>query len=208
MKKRNQSIQSIALNFIERKDNHSFTELIDRMKPGLLTFAYKYIQDIDIINEVISQTFISVWEKIEQYNSKYNFSTWVYAIAKNEALGQIHAMNKSVSHDRLSQNHSKTLQKNSPLYEFETEVIGPTGEDLIQELYDASVIAINNLKEPYKSVMIERMVNKKQLQTIADDLGMKTATVKTRLRKAKRDIAINIKKDYPDLVLAYTENES
>ena len=207
MTKKSNSIQTLALEFIEKKDNSSFETLINRLKPGLISFVYKYIQDRDLINEVLSQTFISIWEKIDQYNSKYNFSTWVYAIAKNEALGQIRIKNKNLSHEKLTENHSRLLKLNTPLDNLQTEVIGPVGEELIQQLYDASLNAINNLKEPYKTVMIEREVNRKQLQRIADELGWNTSTVKTRLRKARRDIAESIKKQYPDLVTAYNEED-
>jgi DNA-directed RNA polymerase specialized sigma24 family protein len=89
----------------------------------------------------------------------------------------------------------------------EIEVIGPVGEELIQELYDASLNAIQNLKEPYKTVMIEREVNKKQLHIIANELGWNTSTVKTRLRKARKDIADDITKKYPELVEAFIEIE-
>ena len=95
----------------------------------------------------------------------------------------------------------------SPVDDFDTEVIGPSGEELVQKLYDASVNAIYELPEPYKTVMIEREVNRKQLQAIADELGWNTSTVKTRLRKARKDIAENIKKQYPELVNAYEDNE-
>jgi len=207
MVKKSNSVQTIALNFIEKKDNKTFTELINRIKPGLTSFVYKYIQDRDIINEVISQTFISAWEKIDQYDTKYNFSTWIYAIAKNEALGQIRIKNKNVSHDMLSNNNSKALTKSSPIFNPEIEVIGPSGEELIQRLYDVSLNAIKNLKEPYKTVIFEREVNKKQLHIIANELGWNTSTVKTRLRKARKDIADDISKRYPDLVEAYIEIE-
>jgi len=206
MKKHN-SVQTTALNFIEKRDNETFSNLINRLKPGLTSFIYKYMQDRDVINEILSQTFISIWEKVDQYNTDYNFSTWVYAIAKNEALGQIRNRNKNLSHDKLTENHSRILKMYSPTDSIESEVIGPVGEELIQQLYDASLNAINSLKEPYKTVMIEREVNRKQLQTIADELGWNTSTVKTRLRKARKDIANKVKKQYPDLVESYIEIE-
>ena len=205
MIKKDNSIQTIALYFIKNKNNSNFEKLINRLKPGLLSFTYRYLQDRDLCNEVISQTFITVWEKIDQYNPKYNFSTWVYAIAKNESLGQIRQKNKYMSHEKLSNNHSKLLKLYSPILNLESEVIGPTGEELIQKLYDASISAIHNLKEPYKTVMIEREIKQKQLQKIADDLGWNTSTVKTRLRKARKDIANIVEKEYPDLVDAYIE---
>jgi RNA polymerase sigma-70 factor (ECF subfamily) len=206
MAKNHESLQSIALNFVENKDNSSYTKLINRLKPGLQSYVYKYIKDKDICNEVLSQTFITVWEKIEQYKPVFNFSTWVYTIARNEALGQIRGEKRYLSHEKLTENHSKVLQMYSPIVNMETEVIGPTGEDLIQQLYDASISAIKQLKEPYKTVMIEREINQKQLQTIADDLGWNSSTVKTRLRKARKEIAETIKKQYPDLVDAYSES--
>jgi len=70
MTKKDNSIQSIALDFINNKNNSTFSKLIDRLKPGLLSFVYKYLQNYDLCNEVISQTFITVWEKSNQYNSK------------------------------------------------------------------------------------------------------------------------------------------
>ena len=47
MTKKSNSVQSIALNFIEKRDNKTFTQLINRIKPGLNSFVYKYIQDKD-----------------------------------------------------------------------------------------------------------------------------------------------------------------
>lgn len=199
------SIQSIALDFIEKRDNASFGILMKRLRPGLNSYVYKYIKDKDLCNEVISQTFITIWEKIDQYNSQWNFSTWVYAIAKNETLGQIRIKNKTTSHDKLSENHSKTLNAFSSVDQMNIECVGPTGEELIQNLYDASISAIDKLKEPYRTVIREREINQKQLQDIADDLNWNLSTVKTRLRKARQDVAKILKEQYPSMVGAYYE---
>jgi RNA polymerase sigma-70 factor (ECF subfamily) len=207
MSKKTISIQSIALCFLENKNNKTFTELINRLKPGLTSFAYNFVKDSDLAKEVVSQTFIVIWEKIDQYNSKYNFSTWVYAIAKNEALGIIRNRNKNVSFDRYMHNHSRLLQLYNPVFNMNTEVLGATGEDLTQRLFDASLSAIDQLQEPYKTVMIEREINQKQLNDIAEDLGWNLSTVKTRLRKARKDVAQVLYKKYPDEVDSYFGNE-
>ena len=110
MAKKNESLQTIALDFVEKRNNSSYTKLINRLKPGLQSYVYKYIKDRDICNEVLSQTFITVWEKIEQYKPVFNFSTWVYTIARNEALGQIRGEKRYISHEKLTENHSKILQ--------------------------------------------------------------------------------------------------
>ena len=71
--KKHISIQMIALNFIEKRDNETFSKLINRLKPGLTSFIFKYMQDKDVVNEILSQTFMSIWENVNQYNNQYNF---------------------------------------------------------------------------------------------------------------------------------------
>src|ERR1035437_9979464 len=110
MSKNQESIQNIALEFIKNRNNETFSKIVNRLRPGLLSFAYKYVKDRDLSNEVVSQTFIIVWEKINQYNSKFKFSTWVYAIARNEALGILKGKNKTLSLDKYTDNHSHLLQ--------------------------------------------------------------------------------------------------
>jgi len=208
MSKKTVSIQNIALEFLENKNNKTFSTLINRLRPGLLSFAYKYVKDSDLAKEVVSQTFIVIWEKIEQYNPKYNFSTWVYAIAKNESLGIIRNRNRNLSFDKYMHNHSRLLQMYNPVFMMNTEVMGPSGEELTQRLFDASISAINELDEPYKTVMFEREINQKQLNDIANDLDWNLSTVKTRLRKARKDVADKLYKKYPDMVDSYFGNEN
>jgi DNA-directed RNA polymerase specialized sigma24 family protein len=131
----------------------------------------------------------------------------VYTIAKNEALGIIRNSRKNISFDKYMNNHSRLLQIYNPVFNMNTECIGPSGEQLTQELYDASISAINDLDEPYKTVMFEREINQKQLNDIANDLDWNLSTVKTRLRKARKDVADKLYKKYPDMVDSYFGNE-
>jgi len=207
MIKEQDSIQNIALNFLEKKDNNTFRILINRLKPGLTSYIYKYVNDISICKEIISKTFISVWEKSDQYNNEYNFSTWVYAIAKNECLGYLRLHKKIMSHEGLTENHSKLLKIYNPIFNMDTEVIGPKKDELIDYLYKKTIDEILNLAEPYKTVMIEREINQKRLQDIAADLNWNLSTVKTRLRKARMDVAKIIAKKHPELLETYYEEE-
>ena len=207
MQKKENSIQAIALEFIEKRDNTTFRTLINRLKPGLISYTYKYVKDMDVCKEIISKTFIAVWEKLDQYNPKYNFSTWVYAIAKNESLGQLRVIKRNLSHEKLTENHSRVLKNYSQVFNMNIEVIGPSGDELTTILYDKTVEEIDELEEPYRTVMIEREINQKRLQDIAEDLDWNLSTVKTRLRKARMDIAKSIREKHPDLLEAYYEED-
>ena len=201
MGKKNESIQHLVLDFIQNKDNKNFSALIDRMRPGLYSFAYGYVKDQDLANEVVSQVFVTVWEKIDQYREERgNFSTWAYTIAKNTALGILKNKKQNLPFDGFTNGPFGTATC------INTDFPSMTGESMMQELYDASVSAIEKLDEPYKTVMIEREINQKHLNDIAETLGWNLSTVKTRLRKARRDVAEVLYKKYPDLVDSYFGN--
>lgn len=204
MAKQKISIQQIAMNFVNNQNENTFTELVNRLKPGLTSFAYKFLEDKETSNDMVSKTFIAIWEKVEQYNSKYNFSTWAYAITKNECLHYIKEKKKTVSHEMLTENHSKLLKACSPVETMNIEIVNRgEKEDIFTELYNKTINVIHALKEPYKTVMIEREINNKKLHDIAVDLDWNLSTVKTRLRKAKVDVANTIKKDNKELISEY-----
>jgi len=208
MEKKNKSIQAIALDFIEQRDEQTFRKIIMRLKPGLLSHTYKFVNDLELSKEIVSKTFISVWEKVDQYKPEFNFSTWVYAIAKNEALGQLRLANRFVSHDELSENNSNVLRCYNPVVNMNVESFGPSGEEVTYHLYDTVINEMKLLSEPYRTVIIEREVNQKSLQEIADILNWNLSTVKTRLRKARFDLAQSVKEKHSNLLELYHEEKN
>lgn len=196
------SLQAIALDFVQTKTEKTFAVLMNRLKPGLFSYVYNFIKDKEATQDILSKTFIAIWEKSNQYNDKYNFSTWAYAIAKNESLHYIRESNKTVSREMLAENHSKILKLNSPVDNINIELIDGD-DDNVMNLYNETIKVIHSLDEPYRTVMIEREINQKKLQDIASDLDWNLSTVKTRLRKAKVDVANKIKKNNKSLLNSY-----
>jgi DNA-directed RNA polymerase specialized sigma24 family protein len=68
MAKKIQSLQDIAIDFLENKSDKNFTILIKRLKPGLRKYVYDYVKDVDLCEEIIAMTYINMWEKIDQYD--------------------------------------------------------------------------------------------------------------------------------------------
>ena len=199
------SIQKLALAFIENKSEKNFAALMNRLRPGLTSYVYNFLHDVDASKETVNQVFINIWEKIHQYDTKYNFSTWAYAIAKNEALGALRQSKKYVSRDSIGENQTRLLAASTPVFNMDIEVIGPRETEIVDPLHDKVHEEIFNLREPYKTVMIEREIKKNNLQVISDNLDWNLSTVKTRLRKARIDIAENIRTKHPLLMKVYDE---
>jgi DNA-directed RNA polymerase specialized sigma24 family protein len=57
---RTETIQLLSIDFIQNKNNITFSKLIKRLKPGLKNYLYKFSKDFDVIEDIIQNTFIRI----------------------------------------------------------------------------------------------------------------------------------------------------
>jgi len=203
-KETEKSLQEIGLNFYNDRSDSSFTKVFNRMKPGLHKYLYDMVPDRSTRDAVIMNTFKNVWEKIGQYDPYYAFSTWVYRIARNEALLSKRWSKKNYSLDAMTEMGITLSNKtdnavSTPDYEF----FAPTDEEEIDRLYRMVLAEIAELPEIYSVVLTEREIKKKDYATIAKELGWKINTVRTRIKKGRQLVLSSILEKDPKLVEKY-----
>ena len=66
-------------------DSDAFTELYEHFFPRVYKFILSKTANEDIADEIISQTFMKVYEHLKDYSpERAAFSTWLFRIADNE----------------------------------------------------------------------------------------------------------------------------
>jgi len=200
------SLQQIGLDFFNNRDDKSFTILHNRIKPGLSKYVReKYgCDDFQTREAVLLNTFKNIWEKIDQYDPYYAFSTWAYRIARNEALLSKRYSARNYSLDGMQEMGINMTSKYSglsstPDYNF----VELTQEEEIDRLYKLVLDEIRNLPGVYKIVLTGQLIKKQQLAEIATEQGWPLNTVKTRARKAKSLVYKAIAEKHPKLVEKY-----
>ena len=200
MKQKKLSLQQIAMNFYKNRNEKNFEMLYQRLKPGLINYIkqnYGY-DDEQIKESILTKVFSIIWKKIDMYNPKYAFSTWVYRIARNEAFLSRRYENRIISFEKNKRKYIKN--DNNLYYDLEEEYIRNENEEKINRLYEIVLEEINKLPKKYKIVITESLINKKKEKEIAELQGWNINTIKTRKRKAKQLIAEKINKNYPELL--------
>ena len=67
-----------------RVDDAAFTELYKHFFPRVYNFIYARMKNVDDADDVVSSTFMKVYESLDMYNpTKAAFSTWLFRIASN-----------------------------------------------------------------------------------------------------------------------------
>jgi RNA polymerase sigma-70 factor (ECF subfamily) len=194
------SLQEISMRFYETRNEADFTRLYYRLKPGISVYLKEMVPSWGDREEIIATAFAKIWTKIHQYDPYWNFSTWAYRIARNEALLFFRSKKRTYSYEAMEENgiNMESRLANTCI-EFDDE------ENPIELLHEMVLTEIYELPDCYKSVLTLREVEKKKYEEIATELNMKINTVRTRIHKARMIIRNRIAQKAPGLLKQFQE---
>lgn len=197
-----QSIQELALLLISEKNEANLKKLYERIRPGLINYSFQILKSMDAAEDVVSESFAKIWDRLDQYNTYWNFSTWAYKIVRNESLLYMRkSQNKHLTSfdDLLPSQIKKCIDNINVPTDEETK----EKENNFDSLLKRVEIEIGELPDSYRDIMIDRELGQKQYKQIEKIHSLKKNTVKTKIRRARIIIKNNILEKYPDLVKAY-----
>lgn len=149
------------------------------MYPKLKYFIWKFFNDQDEAEEVLHNTLFKIFKGLCSYSNTYRFTTWIYTIAKNEALLHQHKIKTQFAVNIDDVTAPMNIHDNSNS-NFEKEVY-------LNTLYDLTYSEINELPNCIeKSILIDKELNHMRGNAIAEKYNMNLNTVKTKIRKARK----------------------
>lgn len=188
------SYRELTENFLQTRSESDFTALFYKVKPGLTTYINKIVKDKEVSEDIAINTLTKLWTKIDQYDPQYQITTWLYRIAFNDALGYINSRNKKTSLDALADfgveineagEFTTGLQGAFEEYEMKTEQDFIDEDNETMETYGKALKAMENLKEMYKGIVIDRLINDMKYEDIAAKYDLPLQTIKNRIRRGK-----------------------
>lgn len=184
------SLQQLALDFVDSRNERAFTLLHNRLKPGLKKFVQKYHQDMDTVDEILAITLSKAFVYVDSYDSRWNFSTWIYKICQNECLMEIRRKNSISSLDYMMDNKMALKAVNSEDWKVEEDPEFFNNEETVyaDSIYTEVLDEIRNLPEHYKEVIQDRVLEKMKYKDIAEKRNLKINTVRSRIHSAKKVI--------------------
>src|ERR1700724_1502337 len=93
---------AIAVERTLAGDREAFRVLVERHSQNVFRLAYRMTGNQHDAEEVVQEAFLRAYQKLEQFESRANFGTWVYRIAANYAI------------DRMRQRKSEESQREQP----------------------------------------------------------------------------------------------
>ncbi len=173
----------------------SFEELISRYETKVHNLAMRLTRNAEDAEEVLQDVFVTVYRKIEGFEGKAKFSSWLYRITVNAAFMKLRKrkQDQSVSLDDMLphlQNKAVT-QKNA---------FGAHSDSLAinNEIRTSLEAAINRLPEDYRAVFILRDIDGLSNKEVGEILGLSIPAVKSRLHRSRLMLRKRLRRFYED----------
>ncbi|MFQ5732377.1 MAG: RNA polymerase sigma factor [Planctomycetaceae bacterium] len=157
-----------------RGDTEAFGELVLRYEQRLIRVILRFVSDRELARDLAQDTFLRVYERLDQFDPSRRFGPWLFRIGVNLTLDHLR---KRKRRGRWAL-FSETPGDRPP----DPATPDPrTKRDLSQEV--RSVLA--QIPEKYRSVLVLRDLENFPTSEIAAIMNRKEATIRWRLAEAR-----------------------
>jgi len=178
-------------------DNSSFEELLNNYASKIYAMALRLTKNPEDAEEVLQDVFVAVYRKIEGFQGKSSFSSWLYRVTVNASFMKLrkNRQDKSVKFDDLGVKGQEALM---PRTTSSQDVDSLTYR---HEMRDRLEEAVNTLPDEYRPVFTLRDVDGLTTQEVANVLQLTVPAVKSRLHRSRLLLRRRLKdyyKEYSD----------
>jgi RNA polymerase sigma-70 factor, ECF subfamily len=74
---------------VKQGDQAAFRRLVEEYRQQAFSMAFRILCDEEEARDVVQDSFIKIWQKIETFDMKEKFSTWLNKIVANSAIDRM-----------------------------------------------------------------------------------------------------------------------
>ena len=163
------------INLAKENNQNAFSFLLNLYWEDVYKFQLKRTNNENDAEDITIVSFAKAFEKINTYNQKYIFKTWLITISKNLHIDQLRKNKNQFDLNQLNENIQ--IKESSPSPE----------DNLINEQKLKSLKSkINKLKPHYKEVIELKCFNELTYKEISIKLNQPINNIKVKVLRAKK----------------------
>ena len=178
----------ILIKKFQDGDVGAYNQLVFRFKDRLLNFIYRFVNDLDLAEDLVQDTLLKLYTHKDSYREIAKFSTWLYTIAANLARTELRKKKrrKTFSVTELSREDREFIIASSD--------VDPS-EDLSSQNFEKSVQrALAELPDDFKTIIILRDIQELSYDEISKIVEVPLGTVKSRINRGRVKLQQLLKK--------------
>lgn len=160
-------------------DDAAFRELVMRYRDPVVRFCYRMVRGRQDAEDLAQETFVRVHRHLNRLTPRARFSTVIFGIARNLTLNHLRDAG------RRGRSFAESLGDRPCA---DREVTRPDRRAHADELGRLIEEGVNRLSQEHREILLLREVEDLDYEAIADVLGCRKGTVKSRLARAREQL--------------------
>jgi RNA polymerase sigma-70 factor (ECF subfamily) len=171
--------EEIWIREAQTGNKQSFSRLVEAYQRPVYNLTYRMLGSPEEAEDAAQETFLRAYARLDQYDASHKFSTWLFSIANHHCIDRL----------RKRRAHHVSIDENPVLENLEHEAPQPEEDLLSQELTAELQGLLGKLEPDYRTPLILRYWEDCSYEEIADTMGLTVSAVKSRLFRARKQIA-------------------
>ena len=163
----------------QRRDAHAWQTLIDRHQEWTVNLAYQFAGEIETARDLAQDVFVRVYESLDSYDGQRPFRTWFMSIARNICIDFYRKRKRRTGVDIAEEQWAAVPSDEE-------------GADVRVERQERSRVlmaALDQLGSISRDAIVLRDLQGLSHEEIAAIDGIAIGTVKSRISRARSDLA-------------------
>jgi RNA polymerase sigma-70 factor, ECF subfamily len=179
---------------LKKGDELSFNELLTRYSEKVHNLAMRITRNEEDAEEILQDVFVTVHKKIDKFEGKSAFSSWLYRVTANTAFMKLRKRRQApaVSLEEFGASvRDSWVSKKSE--DCDVDYISSR-----HELRAALEDAVEHLPEEYRTIFVLRDVDGLSSQEVGQILDISIPAVKSRLHRSRLMLRKRLQKYYEE----------
>lgn len=167
---------------LQRGDEWAFQLLVRRFRRKLFSIAFGITLDAEESQDIVQEVFLQVYQRIGNFRGDASLTTWLHRITVNRCLNWKRRWARRLKWLHVSSDNAVDQPGKEPESDLPSPESRVAGAQTRQQIDDA----LKKLPEQARTVFVLRELEGLSYEAIADAVGIKLGTVRSRLFNARK----------------------
>ena len=163
----------------------NFRKLVELTSPFAYSLAFRMLSDEDLAKDVVQETMVTIWQKLNKIRSAEVYKTWIYRIVINKCYDQLRQKKRN-----------REYVADEKTWQILSEKISLMPSSQLENDETARIIGMltDKLSPKQKAIFILSEIDEMTSDEISEVTGISKTVIKANLYHARRSISAMIEK--------------
>jgi len=177
------AVEDDLLARARRGEETALRAIVQQNNRRLFRLARSIVRDEHEAEDVVQECYVRAFTHLSEFRGESTLATWLTRITLNEAYGRLRRRRAAVNVETIEQAGATEAQIIPfPLWSSQPDPERSMAQQQINKILEH---AIDALPEPFRLVLVARLIEDMSIEETAELLGLRPQTVKTRLHRAR-----------------------